>query len=132
VLAVAAAGCGGKRVSYETAEVTGKVMFKGKPLPGGRLNFVAEQGGVASNGTIDENGNYKITAPMGDVRISIDNKFLEKKGATGPILRRPDADAPEVPKGTYVAIPDKYYSTDLSGLTYKVVSGSQKHDINLD
>jgi hypothetical protein len=134
VLAVVAAGCGGQRASYQTAEVSGKVMYKGKALPGGMVNFVADKGGVASNAIIDENGNYKISAPIGDVHISVDNRMLEKKGSGGPVLRRPDSEggvAPTVPKGTYVPIPEKYTATDFSGLTYKVVSGTQTHDITL-
>jgi len=130
VLAVVAVGCG-KRVSYDTAEVTGKVMFKGKPLPGGMVNFVADKGGIANGAVIDENGNYKVAAPVGDVRISVDNRMLEKKGPTGPILRRPDSEAPTVLKGTYVPIPEKYTAIDYSKLTYKVVPGSQTHDIEL-
>jgi hypothetical protein len=132
VLAMVAAGCGGQRASYQTAEVTGKVTYKGKALPGGMVNFVADKGGVASNGVIDENGNYKISAPIGDVHISVDNRMLEKKGPGGPVLRRPDSDAPTVPKGTYVQIPEKYAATDFSGLTYKVVAGTQTHDIPLE
>jgi hypothetical protein len=131
VLAVAAAGCGGQRANYQTAEVSGQVKYKGKPLPGGRVNFVADKGGVAASATIDENGNYKISAPIGDVRISVDNRMLEKKGSSGPVLRRPDSEEPTVPKGTYVPIPEKYGTTDFSGLTYKVVPGTQTHDIDL-
>jgi hypothetical protein len=125
-------GCG-PRSKFSTGEVSGKVMFKGKPLPGGMVTFVAAKGGMASPGVIDENGNYKVEAPIGEVKIQVDNRPLEKKkGPTGPILKRPDSEGPTAMKGTYVPIPDKYYDADQTPLTYTVKSGSQTFEINLD
>jgi hypothetical protein len=128
-------GCGGGgATSTQTAEVTGKVLYKGKPLPGGMITFVGEKGGLADSKPIDENGQYKINAPVGDVRIGVDNRMLEKKPPKGPLLNpnRPDAEAPTALKGTYVAIPDKYYSPEKSGLTYKVTPNAQTHDVTLE
>jgi hypothetical protein len=137
MLAVGGSGCGGgghKTKNIETAEVSGKVLFRGKPLPGGRVTFL-DSGGAAQGGNIDENGNYKVAAPIGDVKIGVDNRALEptrERGPKPPVLKRPDADAPETIKGRYVEIPNKYYSPTESGLTYKVVSGAQTYDIKLD
>jgi hypothetical protein len=125
-------GCATKH-KYDTAEVTGKVTFKGKPLPGGSITFVAVKGGTATSGIIEESGDYKVSAPIGEVKIQVDNRSLEKKkGPTGPILKRPDQGEPNTAKGTYVAIPEKYYTADDTPLTYTVKSGSQIHDISLD
>ena len=127
-------GCGGASTSTATAEVSGKVLFKGKPLPGGMVTFVAEKGGLATSEPIDENGQYKINAPIGDVKIAVDNRMLEKKPPKGPLLNpnRPNAEAPSTLKGTYTPIPEKYCSADKSGLSYKVTPGPQTHDITLD
>jgi hypothetical protein len=132
-----AAGCGGGGTgSVEHAEVSGKVRFKGQPLPGGRITFVTVQGGFAHVGTIDEHGNYKIAAPVGAVRIAVDNRVLQKqkqKGAKDHVLsKRPGAAAPEPLKGDYVAIPPKYYSAESSGLKYTVLPGPQTFEIRLD
>jgi hypothetical protein len=135
-LLVLAAGCG-KKEAYDTAEVTGRVLFNGEPLPGGRVTFVAVKGGTAVPGTIDEKGNYKVQAPVGEVQISVDNSGLDplKGGRMGsrslPPLKRPGQKEPETLKGTYVPIPNKYYDPTKSGLTYTVKSESQKHDIEL-
>ena len=137
-----------KKSLHETQheEVSGKVLFKGKPLPGGRVTFAAIEGGFASTRPIDENGNYKINAPIGDVLISVDNRMLLPRGGAGkgkgPAQtkgpehhpKRPDAQEaePEASKGRrYVPIPERYANCDTSGLTYTVKPGPQTHDIEL-
>jgi hypothetical protein len=46
-----------------------------------------------------------------------------------------DAAAPAAPRktleGTYIPLPEKYYSTDESELTWTVTSGEQTHDVSL-
>ena len=51
-LLVFAVGCGGKRRAAEHTEVSGEVTYKGKPLPGGQITFVTDDG-FAANGIID-------------------------------------------------------------------------------
>ncbi|HBI46455.1 MAG TPA: hypothetical protein DDY78_26920 [Planctomycetales bacterium] len=63
----------------EHADVSGKVLFQGKPLPGGQVTFVVVKGGFASSGPIGENGNYQIKSPVGDVEISVDNRMLQQQ-----------------------------------------------------
>jgi hypothetical protein len=130
-LLVLIGGCRKTRTSAEHADVTGQVIFKGKPLPGGRVTFVAADG-FASVGDIDEKGNYTINAPVGAVKISVDNSMLrEKRAAAAKGAGRPDAGDATVLKGTFVPLPDKFSSPDKSGLTYTVVSGPQKYNIEL-
>jgi hypothetical protein len=126
-------GCGGGS-QYQTAEVSGKVLQKdGKPLPGGVVTFVAKEGAVTASGEIAEDGQYKVNAPLGDVRISVNNRMLKKEPPKGPILKRPDdTEGVKTLPGKYVSIPDKYLNPDQSGLTYKVVPGPQTHDIKLE
>jgi hypothetical protein len=128
-LLVLTAGCKGNR-SVEHADVTGKVLFRGKPLPGGRLTFVTVQGAFAITGTIDETGNYSIKAPVGEVQISVDNRMLQSKVTTRH-LKRPGAEETPI-KGTFVRIPTRYAAPDSSGLNYTVKPGPQTHDIELN
>jgi hypothetical protein len=129
-----AAACNHPPHETEMAEVSGTVNFKGKPLPGGQVTFVAVKGGFANSGQIEESGEYKVTSPVGEVKIGVDNREFEKqaKKAKEQILKRPGAGDPVKHKGKYVAIPNKYYEADKSGLTYTVQKGAQKHDINLE
>lgn len=97
------AGCGQNPRSVSHTEVSGKVLFQGKPLPKGRVNFITVKGAFASSGKIDENGHYKLEAPVGDVQICVMNE----------------------------KIPSQYANPQASGLTYTVKPGSQTHDIEL-
>ncbi len=96
-------GCGQNIHSVEHTEVSGKVLFQGKPLSGGRVNFITVQGAFASSGKIDENGQYQLKAPVGDVRISVMNQKL----------------------------PPQYQNPETSGLKYTVRPGPQTHDIEI-
>jgi hypothetical protein len=128
-------GCG--RPVTKHVDLTGKVLYQGAPVQGGRVTFVAIEGGYASTGEIDESGEYKINAPPGEVTISVDNRMVSKeyqsklpaqmkKGAGNP-----NAPPPSQLKGTYRQIPSKYYTVETSGLTYKVNKGENTHDIVL-
>jgi hypothetical protein len=112
----------------EQAEVSGRVLYKGKPLPGGMLTFVVEDMGFSFNAVIDEKGNYSITAPVSDVKISVDNKMLAMQQ---PAPRQAARPVPEPVKGKYVPLPLKFAATDTSSLTYTVKKGKQTHDIEL-
>ncbi len=135
-------GCSKPPDSTDHIEVTGKVLFKGKPLPGGQVNFVAVKGGFASSGHIDENGNYKIMAPIGEVTITVSNSMLHsRKGAAakGPgapkdIPHPKQSVAEDQPiKGEWVQIPSRYEDSATSDLKYTVTPGPgpQTHDIVL-
>jgi len=128
------AGCGKNPRAVEHAEVSGQVRFQGKPLPGGRVTFVAVNSGFASSGTIDENGNYQIKAPVGAVAIGVTNRMLQSnRGATKrlPLLMKTEARERQPLKGQYIRIPSQYEDPSTSGLTYTVKPGPQTHDIEL-
>jgi hypothetical protein len=137
LMAAAIWGCSGGTKPPPSAEVSGKVTYKGQPVPGGEVTFVTVKGGYASGGRIDENGNYKVTVPVGDVKITVDNTMLGRggrgapRGGGGGMLKRPDSEAPTEWKGHYIDLPSKYANADQTDLTYTVVAGSQTHDITL-
>lgn len=126
-------GCGKGQHSVEHTEVSGKVLFGGKPLPGGKVTFITVDGGFASTGTIDENGNYQIKAPVGEVEIGVTNRMLQSKvGAKGkPLLAKTEAKEHQALKGRWVKIPTQYEDPHASGLKYTVKQGAQTHDIEL-
>ncbi len=128
-----AAGCGsGRRRAAETADISGKVTYNGKPVTGGQVSFVAEDG-FASNGIIDEQGNYTVKAPVGNVKISVNNTMLQQRPEGGKMGAgpRPNAPEPEKMKGTYVQLPFKVLTPDASGLSYTVKPGQQTFDIQI-
>jgi hypothetical protein len=135
-LLVLAAGCGGPRRTADHIKLTGKVTYKNKPVTGGTLNFVTSDG-FSSRGVIDPEGNYSIDAPVGEAKITVDNRMLNptNRGARMPQAGRGPGrpgDEPTPVKGTYVAIPNKYYTPDTSDLTVKVTKDLQTYDITLN
>jgi hypothetical protein len=111
------------------------VTYNGKPVTGGEITFLAAKGGFAGGGTIEEDGSYKATSvPVGEVKITVNNKMLQKgRGVprSGPMLKRPDAEQPKEFKGTYIDLPSKYGNADETDLTYTVKPGPQTYDITL-
>jgi hypothetical protein len=147
VLGVAlTSGCGGGE-----GTVSGKVLYNGKPLPGGVVTFRPTAGGKKTVTTpIDEGGNFKATLPVGDVQIAVDNRELQAQAAPAEIAAKinlppavkakllpakggaaPEGTASERPPGTYVPIPSRYYDVTNSGLTLTVKAGAQPFDIML-
>jgi len=140
------AGCNQPARESEHAEVSGKVLIDGKPLPGGQISFVAVKGGFAASGQIDENGQYKLSAPVGEVTITVNNTSFQSQqpaakgklkgsGTAGPPpkeLPHPKQGAEEhATKGHWVNIPSRYAEADSSELKYTVTSGSQTYDVKL-
>ena len=144
-LSLALPGCGHGRRGADHVKVTGKVTYKNKPVTGGRITFVLiptdpeKEQPFSNGGTIDENGNYAVDAPLGNVKITVDNKMLNtsglSKGAKQVMARgagnpnqQPSQDAI---KGTYMYIPDKYRNTETTDLTWTVTKDQTTHDIDL-
>lgn len=152
LLLVVMAGCGPGE-----GKVSGRVLFNGKPLPGGTVFFqpAGPQNPVTATLPADESGTFEVVLPTGEVQVSVDNRDLEPRppaptgiprglpgGVTQKLLQgkpleaaQPPADStPRPPRrasGKYVKIPDRYYSIATSGLKITVQRGSQTKDIEL-
>jgi hypothetical protein len=140
-LLTALAGCSQRPRSADHVEVTGQVRFQGQPLPGGRVSFVAVNGGFASVGIIDENGHYQINAPVGEVEIGVSNQMLHpnrrQRGGRGaeeiasPRQKKAGGQQAQLVKGYWVNIPSSYADPHTSGLNYTVKPEPQTYDIEL-
>src|SRR5436305_6259282 len=75
------AGCGTK-----TAKLSGKVLFQGRPVPGGLVTFYPTDGrGIPASAVIGEDGAYLVNnVPVGTVKVTVSNLSL-KKGDHPPI-----------------------------------------------
>jgi hypothetical protein len=132
--------------------VSGKVLYKGKALPGGFVMFrPARAGQNTVTAAIDENGLYQASLPVGESQIAVENRELQTAaGSADPSagIRLPAGvkekvykggskraatppDGSERIAGTYVPIPSRYYDVRSSGLSYTVRSGPQPFDIEL-
>jgi|SRR5579883_2427189 len=121
-------GCGGPY----TGSVTGKVLYKGKPLPGGIVTFIHPDGRSA-HAQIQEDGSYKVAnAPGGEVKcLVVTMKPLP--GLPAKIASRMPAKPTDAvyPAGPYVPIPLKYSKPETTDLTYTINRGSQEIIIEL-
>jgi hypothetical protein len=113
--------------------VSGEVSYKGKPVTGGEIMFFTEDG-FNGTGRIDEQGHYTVNAPVGNVKVTINNTMVGKsareaasKGA-GP---RPGGPEPEPIKGKFMRLPPKYSSPAETDLNYNVKKGAQTINVEL-
>jgi hypothetical protein len=147
------AGC-----SPGTGKVSGKVTYKGQPVPGGLVMFRPVDGRQNSvTVELDAEGRYSAVLPAGDVLVSVDNRELEPRPViaggipagiplsqearaklggksappTGPEAGQKTGEDARRPSGRYVPIPEKYCMAETSGLKFTVKGGDQPYDIEL-
>jgi hypothetical protein len=119
-----AAGCGTDR--KKTAEVTGKVTYRGKPVPNGTVTFIPEAGGPPATGEIRPDGTYTLTTySKGDGAVPGRHKvvIVAMEDAAGKL---PEERKPLPPP----IIPNKYTSPATSDLVADVKDG--ENTINFD
>jgi hypothetical protein len=149
LLLIPVTGCGPGR-----GTVSGRVLYNGAPLPGGRVTFrPADPRQNSISAELDEQGNYEAVLPIGEVKVSVDNRELEprgsreamlpaglppevakKLGGSRPLDQSPPKSpepAPEKISRRYVKIPIKYHAGETSGIQFTVQSGKHVYDIEL-
>jgi hypothetical protein len=113
--ALVLAGCAGK------GQVSGKVKYKGQPLPAGTITFF-DRANHAVSSAIDPDGGYSVEqVAAGPVKVSVVTPM--------PIYMPGDKPPPGPPPPT---LPAKYADREKSGLDWEVKSGAQTHDFNLE
>jgi hypothetical protein len=100
--------------------VTGRVTFKGQPLPSGKVSMMSEHG-VVCTGEIRPDGTYGVyRVPPGLVKIAV---------ATYP--PSPPGPVP-IPAPKYLPIPRRYRDFEQSALTRIVTRGGQVQNFELE
>lgn len=145
LLGLLVAGCGSQ------GNISGKVLYQGKPLRGGTVTFFTPHKGAMSC-IITSDGNYSVSrVPVGEVKIAVQCLSLRPRAA-GPmrqmvqqavksgkvsqenvpaeVKQRLELSAPPASEKP-VGIPPDYNDPEKSGLTYTVTGGEQTHDIEL-
>ncbi|HXG12534.1 MAG TPA: hypothetical protein VNK04_22450 [Gemmataceae bacterium] len=133
---LAVAGCGGG-----TADVAGKVTFRGKPVVFGTVVVIGPDG-VPKSGAIQPDGTYRVRGvKTGIAKVTVSSPpppglvpASKKKVGRDEADERTPADAgnpvsPEVARGWF-PVPEKYADPERSGLTAEVKPG-QPVDIDL-
>ncbi|MBA2114140.1 DUF4198 domain-containing protein [Bremerella alba] len=119
------AGCSSES-PFDMAPVTGTVLYQGKPLPYGNINFRPLSGSPAFS-RIDSNGTFTLST-YGDRDGAIVGKHEV-------LIKATDIDAGKPPRNNsgiempvlQSVIPKKYTSFATSELTVEVVAGNDNH-----
>jgi hypothetical protein len=127
-------GCEGK------GDITGKVTFKGEPIPWGRVTFLSEGGNKTAHPSRIINGRYTVRGcPTGLAQISVESFQAPKvdKAKLPEMMRKrveendPESFPPDDVVGKFLLIPLRYANPTTSELEYTVRRGGQEHDIDL-
>ncbi|MDO5553206.1 MAG: hypothetical protein Q4G68_05555 [Planctomycetia bacterium] len=137
---ILATGCG--KESLPVVEVTGRVLYQGKPLEGAAVLFYAETDQRSCSGTTDANGVYNIYtagtdtngAMPGNYRVAIKkvvniNASEKKEEATPYNPAKPTNSRPPVLKNL---LPEKWGDPEQSGFSAQVVKGKNTFDFELE
>jgi hypothetical protein len=96
-------------VPRQRGNVSGRVLFRGQPLPTGTVSFFYAEGPVVSGALVQDGTFHLQNAPVGATRVTI--TVPDKAGA--------------------IAIPKQYTDPATTPLTYEVQPGKQQFDIEL-
>lgn len=125
------AGCGGSK----TGTISGKVLYKGKPLEGGFVNFLSDGPNQTQKGSgIQKDGSYSISNfPIGPSKITV-------QGVKARRLLLPAQFQPEQGKAAEAAkteqaevyVPPVYENAETTTLTHEVKAGKQERNLELE
>ena len=129
LLCFAIVGCGGS-----LAQLSGKVTLDDKPLPGGMVVFVTEDGSKTEHVPIKPDGTYSSDRiPYGNLRVGVTPpprsaaSFVPK----GVEVRKDDPNAASRQGGANVNVPDKLQDPAKSGITFKADGSQTTFDVVL-
>jgi hypothetical protein len=112
------AGCNSQPAMKEgCATLSGIVMYKGQPLPGGTISVISKQNEMLSGAAvIKPDGSFTIQyAPIGDAVVTVETKVLQ---ISDPVH--------------FVKIPDKYTDPAKSGLTAEIKADGEPVELKLE
>jgi hypothetical protein len=123
VLAFVSTGCS---PSVKLGRVSGRVTYKGHPVPNGAITFLPNPSGPPATAAIQSDGTYSLQTPgIGDGAVLGAHAVMITALREGPATE-PDERDPLPPP----IIPVKYGNTSTSGLTAEVHEGD--NTVNFD
>jgi hypothetical protein len=125
----------------QTGNVSGKVVYRGQPLPGGFVTFRPDDPNTNSvSYALEADGKFVVELPVGPVKVCVDNREFEPLPPTLP-PSLPNVNLPAEVKQAmsqpqqvserWVKIPAKYYELESTDLSFEVVGGNQQQTLEL-
>lgn len=132
-----------------TGKVSGKVIYKGTPVPRAKIQFLCDNGKLL-DATADDNGYYTVKGvPIGRVRVGVKNFTEGMAGAMGQFMQEQANKASGKEKGGDIKqsmegmmkniggkgggsveiLPKTAGDVEHSGILFEVEGGSQEFDI---
>ena len=121
--ALACAGCGGKG-GLATAPVKGTVLYQGKALTQGSIQFVPQRG-QAANGQIGSDGTFTVSIPDGGGAV------VGPSQITITVTQEGKAIPGERFKSVVWLVPERFGSPGTSGLNCEIKEGANNFKIEL-
>jgi hypothetical protein len=121
ILLACLSGCG------DTAKVTGRVTYQGRPLCCGTVVFLSANKKARSS-VIDSDGTYVVDGvPAGTTKVGV----ISRDRSTGRFIVRDGKRIHPDKIAGWFALPRRFESPDTSGLAYTIVPGHVSQDIEL-
>ena len=130
IMAASICGCGNR------ATVTGKVVYKGRPVTYGSVIFLSSDK-VARSGAIEPDGSYTIeNVPPGHASIAVisRNPSMGRSVVRGEKPAQPgkkETSSQELAVKKWFPLPPKFENPKNSGLGCTLTSGRVSYDIDL-
>lgn len=117
-IALVSSGCGS---GDGPIDITGKVTYKGEPVTEGSVQFIEDATGRGAQVDLEPGGTYKASLPKGEYKVVVTPPYIvdESSGIPNPYYKK------------VKNIPEKYHSTETSGLTASVNPDKTTHDFDL-
>jgi hypothetical protein len=136
LLVLVALGCGYKNPNAP-ASVTGKVTYKGKPVPAGTVRFHSQDAGSVTC-QLDVDGSYSSTdVPAKEMTVTVETESAKPTDTPANQARKQSGSAPPPPGSEkskpleYVKIPEKYAKTKDTPLKTTLKPGKNTYNIEL-
>jgi hypothetical protein len=111
------------------ASATGKVTYKGKPVPYALV--VMMNGQSSATGAADAHGNYTVmNAPPGKVRVGVNT--AAGRGMQMSAMMASQQGGDKSLKPTFLDIPPKFFDPETSGLEVEVKNSAEPTSLDIE
>jgi hypothetical protein len=126
-----AAGCGRSRL--DTVPVSGKVTYRGSPVPWGTVSFQPTDPKASRPALADINvdGSYEVATLEHDKGLMAGEYKVSVYAAKTPLFR-PNAEQQAAAARIKLPTPERYASPDTSGLTLTVAPGDGPKSFDIE